>query len=1030
MTDDSNDMSENQLDEDINKPDYYVGIGASAGGLEALQEFFKVMPPNSDLAFIVIQHLSPDFKSVMAELLGRNTRMQVHNATDGVMVQPNTVYLIPPRKNMIIAEGKLLLVDQMPDQGINFPIDIFFRALAEDQHHRAIGIVLSGTGSDGSRGIQALKEVGGLVMVQEPSSAKFDGMPYNAIKTGLADVVTEISDMASKLIQYINHPMISGKGQSLMRHVEGNQAAFKDIFSLLKQRSEIDFTQYKPTTVARRIERRIGINGLDSLQDYHDLLLRSPKEIQTLAKDMLIGVTRFFRDSEAFAELELTVIPTILKGLSEDEGVRVWVAGCSTGEEAYSIAMLFDEAISRSGISRSVKIFATDVDPDAIAEASSGQFSINVKDDLSAERVKKYFVQSEEHITVIPAIRQMVVYANHNLIKDPPFSNIHLAVCRNVLIYFQHEAQHRVMSMLHFSLQKNGFLFLGASETLGELQSHFETVGEKSHIYRKVINTRVLSTTIPPLQRNTEGRLTPAPTVEQLLRSYQSSQRINQNTLVVEGLIEDYVPPCIILSEDLEVLHVYGDVSQYTRSLKSGRFSANIKDFIAEDLSVAVSTAIHRAKSQEQNIQYDNVRLHRGEDKLVEVTLRVRYVKGKSPSPAFIIILFEEAAKPILQDDVKAIIYNADEQSQQRILDLESQLQKNQEHLQVTVEELETTNEELQSSNEELLAANEELQSTNEELQSVNEELYTVNSEYQEKIEELTQANTDLDNIMKSANIGIVFLDEAMLIRSFNPAVTEEINLLPTDIGRPFHHIAHNLIYDTLLKDIATVIDNASTLEKEITTKLGRSIVVKIGPYYNEHRTANGCVLSLIDVSETRILQNQLDDTYRELRATIDSAFIAPKSPIKVLIVDDQAEDRKLISRALISDSNGAEPEYKIHEASHADEAVNYLTQEEYDICLIDYRLGEQNALDMVRNLNPHLDLPAFIMMSEFIDANIQKEAIQLGIYDAINKDVITKDLIKRCIRYTMRQKQTETFLSQGYRQQKSSTERAVETAQ
>ncbi len=1006
--------SDNEIDD--SGPDYYVGIGASAGGLEALQEFFQIMPPDTGMAFIVIQHLSPDFKSVMAELLGRQTKMPVHNATDGVIVVPNTVYLIPPRKNMIIAEGKLLLVDQMPDQGVNFPIDIFFRALAEDQHHRAIGVVLSGTGSDGSRGIQAIKEVGGLVMVQEPSSAKFDGMPYNAIKTGFADVVTDTDEMAGKLVQYVTHPMISGKGQSLIRHVQDNESAFKDIFSLLKQRSEIDFTQYKATTVARRIERRIGINGLSSLQEYHNLLLRSPKEIQTLAKDMLIGVTRFFRDAEAFTDIELTVIPTILKDLQEGEAIRVWIAGCSTGEEAYSMAMLFDEALSRRGESRSIKIFATDVDPDAIAEASSGQFSINVKDDIPAERVKKYFSQHEDHLTIIPAIRQMVVFANHNLIKDPPFSNIHLAVCRNVLIYFQHQAQHRVLSMLHFSLQKNGFLFLGASETLGDLHSHFETVREKTHIYRKMANTRIANNTIPPLPYRGDGsRTSPMPTVEQLLRSYQSSQKVSSNTFIIESLIDDYVPPCIILSEDLEVLHVYGDVSAYTRKLKSGRFSANIKDFILEELSVAVSTAIHRALSKQQNVQYDNVQVETDGEEAVGVNLRVRYIAGAKPNPPFLALLFEKSAIANKKDN-KAIVYNADEQSRQRILDLESQLQKNQEHLQVTVEELETTNEELQSSNEELLAANEELQSTNEELQSVNEELYTVNSEYQEKIEELTQVNTDLDNIMKSASIGIVFLDEAMLIRNFNPGITEEINLLPSDIGRPFHHIAHNLMYDTMLKDIATVIEEAILLEKEVQTKSGRSVVVKIAPYYNEHRVNKGCVFSLIDVTETRQLADRLDSTFKELQATIESAFIAPGAPVKVLVVEDKKEDRELIKRALTTIKNN-EPSYTIEEAPNGNDALQMLKDTTYDVCLIDYHLGDQDALEIVRNLKQQTDgvMPAFIMMSEFINDQLQKDAIHLGIYDAISKDVITPDLIKRCIRYTMRQKQTETYLAQQF---------------
>ena len=997
-----------------NPPEYYVAVGASAGGLEALQEFFQHMPNNSGLAFIVIQHLSPDFKSVMAELLSRTTPMKIFNATDGAVVQADTVYLIPPRKNMMIAEGKLLLVDQIPEQGVNFPIDIFFRSLAKDQHHRSISVVLSGTGSDGSRGIQAIKEVGGLVMVQEPTSAKFDGMPYNAVKTGLADVVTEAQEMANKLIQYVNHPLISGKGQSLIRHVEDSESAFKEIFNLLKQRSDIDFTQYKTTTVARRIERRIGINGLNNLQDYHALLFNKPQEIQILAKDMLIGVTRFFRDSEFFEQLEKNVIPNILAESRNEDPIRVWVAGCSTGEEAYSVAILFDEALGNLGEPRSVKIFATDVDPDAIAEASSGQFSVNVRDDLKPERVKKYFIQSEDHVTVIPSIRQMVVFANHNLIKDPPFSNIQLALCRNVLIYFQPEAQRRVLSMLHFSLQKHGYLFLGASESLNDFQSHFEVVYERGRIFRKIVNIRISNTPIPPARPHS-GRNNSIPTVEQLLRSYQSGQKGIHNSQVVDSLIEDYVPPCIVLSEDLDVLHVYGDVTPYTRKLKSGRFSANIKDFISEELSVAVSTAVHRALSQEENVQYDNIRVHHSSSESpMFVNLRIRYLKPSRINSCAIVLLFESKEGGHTKLSEEAISYDANEQSQQRIFDLESQLQKNQEHLQVTVEELETTNEELQSSNEELLAANEELQSTNEELQSVNEELYTVNSEYQEKIAELTQVNTDLDNIMKSANIGIVFLDEAMLIRSFNPAVTQEINLLNTDIGRPFHHIAHNLIYESLLNDIAAVNDQATSIEREVKSKSSRFFVIKITPYYTEHRAPQGCVITLTDVTQSRELQNKLEETYQELRSTIDAAFLTPQSPIKVLIVDDDATDREQIRRA-ITPLNGTNVCYDIHDASSVASAVKQLGHQLYDVCLIDYNLKEKNAFDLIESLPHSSHRPAFIMLSGMLDRNLQEKAIHLGVYDAISKDVITHDLLERCIRYSMRQKQTETYLSRSY---------------
>lgn len=419
-------------------PNYYVAIGASAGGLEALHEFVQELPSDSGAAFIIIQHLSPDFKSVMAELLSRHTSMPIYNAEDGAVVEANTIYLIPARKNMMIAEGKLLLADQMPDTGIHFPIDIFFRSIAEDQHHHSMGVILSGTGSDGSRGLLAIKEVGGLVLVQDPASAKFDGMPFNAVKTGVVDVVASASELPAKIVNYITHPIVSGSEKALASAVKSDTGALKEIYQLLREKSNIDFTQYKPATVERRIERRIGINGLSSLQEYYNFILKHPPEMAILSKDMLIGVTRFFRDDEPFKMLESKIIPSILDDTPVTEPIRVWVAGCSTGEEAYSIAILFDEAMNERAEARSIKIFATDVDPDAIAEASAGEFSTNILTDMSETRFKKYFTHTSSHATIASNIRQMVVFATHNLMKDPPSpirNSLFVATC---LFIFSH----------------------------------------------------------------------------------------------------------------------------------------------------------------------------------------------------------------------------------------------------------------------------------------------------------------------------------------------------------------------------------------------------------------------------------------------------------------------------------------------------------------------------------------------------------------------------------------------------------------
>ncbi len=999
-------------DADQPLPNYYVAVGASAGGLEALQDFFGAMPSKTGMAFMVIQHLSPDFKSVMAQLLSRHTEMEIFNATDGAQVLADKIYLIPPRKNMMIAEGRLLLVDQMPERGINFPIDIFFRSLAEDQHHRSIGIVLSGTGSDGSRGIHAIKEVGGLIIAQDPATAKFDGMPYSAVKTGLADVVVGAGQMGEKLVQFITHPVISGEDQSIMGYARNSEGTLQDIFTLLKERSEIDFTQYKTTTVARRIERRIGINDMSSVEEYHKLLMRSPQEIQTLAKDMLIGVTRFFRDPESFEVIEKTAIPAILASIEPDEPIRVWVAGCSTGEEAYSVAMLFDEALANAKKTNVVKIFATDVDPDAIEEASSGVFHKNIAEDVGPERLQKYFTEKDEHLEVNPKIRKMVVFANHNLIKDPPFSNTHLALCRIVLIYFQNEAQQRVLAMLNFSLRRSGYLFLGSSESLGEMQSYFEVVNERAKVFKKVSRARAASN-IPAVRSNPHAG---PPSVESLINRYQDNQKSTHNYYVVESLISDYVPACIVLNADLNVLHVYGDVSRYTQKLRSGRFSANIKDIVREELSIAVATAVHRALTQEESVQYDNIQLRESDGSVILVSLRVRYVAGTNMSQVHLLIIFEEHGVADKVDGEEVIVYDPGNQSQQRILDLEVQLQKNQEHLQVTVEELETTNEELQSSNEELLSANEELQSTNEELQSVNEELYTVNSEYQQKIDELTQVNSDLDLSMRSANVGIIFLDDAMLIRNFNQTATIEVNLLKSDVGRPFHHISHHLLYEGLLNDIASVIDKSEPVEKEVRSKNDSVYVIKIEPYVNDLQETHGCIITLTDVTRLWYLQSKLTESYQELRDTISAAFIqSTRKTIDVLIVDDMAADRSAIRRALDGQNTERQP-YNIVEAASINEAAELLKECKFDVCLIDYLLGDRTALDFLTGIEGgDKTLPAFIMISGVIDTTMAEEAIRLGVYDTIDKGEVNPALLDRCIRYALRQKRTEEYLQKQY---------------
>ncbi len=830
-------------------PKYYVAIGASAGGLEALQSFFQGIKRNHEVAFIVVQHLAPDFKSVMVELLDKVTSLNVVSATDGCEVVGNTIYFIPPGKNLMIGEGRLLLSDQYPDRTPNFPIDIFFRSLAEDAQHRSIAIVLSGTGSDGSRGILATKEVGGLVMVQDSDSAKFDGMPLSAVQTGCADFIASPEQLAEKLQSYLTHPLIAN-AENKPPIIE-EEAVLKEIYKLLEKEYEIDFSLYKPQTVTRRIERRMGLNQTTDIREYLRTLIQNSEELQLLSKDMLIGVTRFFRDGKAFEELENKVIPDIINNLAENETVRVWSAGCSTGEEAISIAILLDEYMQKSESYVDVKVFATDVDPETIALASQAKFAPNIVDDLGKDRFNRYFTQEGDYYVLIPRIRKMVIFAVHNLLTDPPFSNIHLAICRNVLIYFQPDTQKRVLLMLTFALRMGGYLFLGPSEVNTAVAKLMDIVNERQRIYRKVSSqTKLIGETNHQVKDFSEKKKSPS--VDSILKSYEKNNAAAYNVLL-EKILEDYLPPSVLMDSDKNILHFYGDINQFTLRPTRGRVSNAILDVMIEPLTIPVSSALQQADRSDEDVVLKEVPVTLSNDNhcMCEVSVK-RLRSSNSNSSYYLLCIQKERAISIDDENYSAIKFNVDEAANERIKELEAELKYSEERLQLSIEELETTNEELQSSNEELLAANEELQSTNEELQSVNEELYTVNSEYQVKIEEVTASNSDLDTLINNMDVGIVFLDDQMLIRKYSPAANRHFNLLASDVGRPFHHISHNLDFPSLLNELANVFKDGAKFEKIVlNNQTNKRVLIRINSSRNGDLSGdNNCILSLTELDD------------------------------------------------------------------------------------------------------------------------------------------------------------------------------------
>ncbi len=842
---------------------YVVGIGASAGGLEALEKLFVNMPPDTGLAFVVIQHLSPDYKSLMVELLSKYTRMQVLRAEDGTPVCPDTVYLIPPKKNMTIRNGKLHLREKNKKVFINLPIDIFLKSLAKDQAELAVGIILSGTGSDGMRGVRSIKEKGGMVMVQEESSAKFNGMPRSAISTGVADYILSPEEMPPELLHFTSHRPDEAKPEP--PPLSNTQDTIGRIIHLLRNQTGVDFTYYKPSTFHRRLERRLHVNQIDKPEEYLRFLMKSPREITALYKEILIGVTNFFRDARAFELVKHNAIPQIFDHHEPHEPIRVWVAGCSTGEEAYSLAMLFHEYVEDFGRSNEIKIFATDIDKDALDVASAGWFPESIAADVSPDRLQRFFTSSGDNYQINRQIREMVVFATHNLIKDPPFTRIDLISCRNLLIYLLPVLQKRILSLFSFALHQTGFLLLGNSETVGAQADHYRALDSKYKLYRLRSGTRP-----PPAHTlNLPDKAVTRPQLP-IVAEKRNHAATHRDLLerICRALVSSHNLCCVVINAEYNLLYVFGEVRDYIR-FTVGEATLDIRKLLPRELGLALTTALHRTQKDRQPFSYKDIFLG-GDKASPTVELRVQMVdpvRGREP----VFIVFIEKSAPPAAPDAHGRPFNLEEQTRQRLLDLERELQHTRENLQATIEELETSNEELQATNEELLSSNEQLQSTNEELQSVNEELYTVNTEYQNKIQELTDLNNDVNNLLRCTDIGTVFLDRDLKIRRFTPAVHPHFNIMAQDLGRPLAHLSHNLNYPDVVADTRFVLDSKQPVEKETVNPDGDHLLIRIFPYLNEDDHAEGVVVTVVDVSSMKQFEANLAMMAQEKDLILDS---------------------------------------------------------------------------------------------------------------------------------------------------------------
>ena len=822
---------------------FVVGVGASAGGLEALQRFFSNMPTDLNAAFVVVQHLSPDFKSFMVELLSKHTRLPVCRAAHDVKVERNHVYLIPPKATLTIAQGRLQLGEQDSRRGLSLPIDNFFRSLAEDQQHRAIAVVLSGTGSDGTAGVRAIKEAGGLVMVQSEDSAQFDGMPRSAIGTGLADYVLSPEQMPAQLANYLQHPFLT-KAAELSRRSKTVESEMGELFRLISQQCGVDFSQYKPATVDRRIERRMSVCQIGELNQYLRYLRNSPREINLLFNELLIGVTSFFRDREVWDALEKDVLPEVLKNSSPDEPFRAWVAGCSTGEEAYSLAIVISELLEKLRLPRSIKIFATDISKDALTVGGRGYYTLSEVAGVSPERLHRYFVQEKDGFRVSTRIREMVVFAYHNLLNDPPFTRLSYVSCRNLLIYLQPSLQHRALSAFNFGLREDGVMLLGSSESIGDATDRFQPINTRLNLYR---NRRIGH--VPAAY--SQGRATALAAADPSLRSPTTRPLLSDTTTldgIYQTILSDYAPPCLIVDERDDIVHLIGNAGAYLKH-PAGGFTRNLYKLTSHSFSNALRAALLRARKEADTFTYENVRYKEG-GKTHVVRLRVRGLPDRRGNPSGLrIVSIEEQGTVPAADKTKIRNFKLDDHSAQRISDLERDLMLTRDSLQTTVQELETSNEEIQAANEELLASNEELQSTNEELQSVNEELHTVNQENQSRIEELTHLTNDINNLLATASVGVFLIDAHFRIRRASRSALSALGLTEADIGAPIETLAR-LLKKMDLSEIADRVIRTGQSEECEVEREGRWWLLRCATFRTEMKRTEGVVLSIIDITE------------------------------------------------------------------------------------------------------------------------------------------------------------------------------------
>ncbi len=840
-----------------------VGIGASAGGLEALEQFLRHMTENCGMAFVIVQHLDPTHKGIMPELLQRTTKMQVFQVSDRMRVKTNCDYVIPPNKDMSILHGALYLFEPTSARGLRLPIDFFLRSLAEDRQVGSIGIILSGMGSDGTLGLRAIKEKGGIVLVQEPASAKFDSMPRSAINAGLVDLVAPAEDLPAKLIDLLQHPHVLAKSEPELE--EKDQSALEKVLILLRSKTGNDFSLYKKNTIYRRIERRMSVHQIDRIGAYVRYLQENPLEAELLFKELLIGVTSFFRDPEVWKQVQEEAFPALLEGYPDGGCLRAWSTGCSTGEEAYSLAIVFKEALEqvKPGGHFTLQIFATDLDRDGIDRARRAVYPAKIAAEMSPERLQRYFVKDGNEYRVCKEIREMVTFATQNVIMDPPLTRLDILVCRNLMIYLTPELQKKLLPLFHYSLNPGGVLFLGSAESVSTFTDLFAPLSIKSRLFRKresLLPTEPLSfpATFVPLRPGVSKE------------SPMMKPAVNLQSLADQLLLQHFSPPAVLTNDKGDIIYISGKTGKYLEPA-AGKANWNIFAMARDGLRFEMGSAFQKALRQKEPVTVNGLKTGTG-DRAQFVNITVQMIQEPEALRGMVMIVFSDVIMAVPDKKVLTRSRTApiDSSLEQELQQARENLQTTREEMHSSQEELTSTNEELQSTNEELQSTNEELSTSREEMQSLNEELQTVNAEQQSKMDEFVRVNDDMRNLLNSTEIVTVFLDNKLHIRRFTTGADKIFKLLPGDVGRPLSDIVTVLQYPGITEESREVLRTLAFSEKQITTADSRWYSVRIMPYRTMEDVISGVVITFANITATKKLEAELREEIARLKGLLE----------------------------------------------------------------------------------------------------------------------------------------------------------------